>query len=103
MSLPASMSPAVIDGVLRDAWKFKGIIVTDDLTMQATSNRTGGTGAAAVAALAAGVDYVLVSYDHAQVYPVLEALLRARAQGKLGTATYLRHTPERLFPADKRK
>ena len=102
-SLPASMSPAVIDGVLRDAWKFRGIIVTDDLTMQATSNRAGGTGAAAVAALAAGVDYVLVSYDHAQVYPVLQALLRARAEGKLGTATYLRPTPERLFPADKRK
>jgi beta-N-acetylhexosaminidase len=80
---PASVSRAVVTGVLRQAWGFKGLIVTDDLTMAATADRSGGTAMAAVAARVAGVDFVLISYDETQVFPVLEALLAAEADGRL--------------------
>ena len=85
-SRPASTSRAVID-VLRKDWNFSGLIVTDDLTMAATMNSQSGVGGAAVAAISAGVDLLLVSWDVDQVYSVLDALLRSHAAGQLDGAT----------------
>lgn len=81
---PASASRAVIDGILRRAWKFDGLVVTDDLTMIAASGRTGGIGAAGVEALGAGADLLLVAYDTDQVYALLDALVAAWRDGRIG-------------------
>ncbi|MBX9843165.1 MAG: glycoside hydrolase family 3 protein [Xanthobacteraceae bacterium] len=86
---PASFSAAVVSGLLRRDWKHDGILVTDDLSMGGAYRSVGGLGAAGVAALGAGVDLILISYDPDQLFPVLHALLRAEASGALP-----RHTLE---------
>jgi beta-N-acetylhexosaminidase len=53
---PATLSPKVIDAVIRGRIGFKGVLVTDDLAMNALS---GAPADRAVAALAAGCDIAL--------------------------------------------
>jgi beta-N-acetylhexosaminidase len=57
--LPVSLSPLAI-ALLKDELGFRGIVLTDDLQMAALSGR-GGAGEAAIAALSAGADMVMVS------------------------------------------
>jgi beta-N-acetylhexosaminidase len=80
---PASSSAAVVSGLLRRDWQYDGILVTDDFSMGAAYRSGGGLAMASVAALAAGVDLILISYDPDQYFPVVHALLRAEAQGAL--------------------
>ncbi|MFD9502819.1 glycoside hydrolase family 3 protein [Streptomyces sp. NPDC060035] len=54
---PATVSPRVITGLLREELGFDGLIVSDAVEMQAVRARYGLTGAA-VRALAAGVDLI---------------------------------------------
>lgn len=58
-TLPASLSPAV-HGLLRDALGFDGVVMTDDLAMDAVAAYA-QDGAAAVMALEAGNDLVLTT------------------------------------------
>lgn len=74
-------SPQVIDGLLRGQWQFQGVLITDDLSMAAAYNR--GLCAVATKSLNAGVDLLLVSYDHEKVYPLLDCLSRAHTSGEL--------------------
>ena len=50
---PASLSPEVVTGLLREEMGYEGVVCTDDLTMGAISN-TYGMGEAAVLAVEAG-------------------------------------------------
>ena len=68
---PATLSPAVIGGVIRRLLGFKGVLVTDDLAMRALS---GVPASLAARALAAGCDLAL--YCAGDFGPT-EALLRA--------------------------
>lgn len=81
---PASLSRRVVGGLLRGEWGYQGIIVTDDMTMGAVFN--GGLCQGAVAALNAGVDILLVSYDWEQTFPVLDCLIDAGRDGQLNSA-----------------
>lgn len=75
-SLPASLSPAVHQ-YLREAMGFSGVILTDDLVMQAITD-TYGAGEAAVMAVLAGND-LLCSTEYATQYQaVLDAVLEGR-------------------------
>ncbi|CAN0574577.1 unnamed protein product [Laminaria digitata] len=56
--LPASLSPAHLDGVLRGTLGFDGPIISDSLDMRAIRDHF-GEGESAVLALAAGCDIVL--------------------------------------------
>ncbi len=80
---PASFSAPVVSGLIRGQWKYDGILVTDDFSMAAAYEAPGGLAAASVAALNAGVDLILTSYDPDQYFPMVHALLRAEAAGKL--------------------
>jgi beta-N-acetylhexosaminidase len=80
-ALPASMSHKVIAGLLRKEWGFDGVIVTDDINMGAVYRR--GVGKVATAALNAGVDLVLVSYDPDQYYRAMYEAATAYRQGRL--------------------
>lgn len=74
--LPASLSPAVHQ-YLREEMGFDGVIVTDDLVMQAITDLY-GTGEAAVLAVLAGND-LLCSTDYRTQYDaVLAAVLSGR-------------------------
>lgn len=72
-ALPASLSPAV-HRLLRDDMGFDGVIVTDDLAMQAITDYTGGADAA-VRAVQAGNDLLICSDFPAQ-YDAVRAAVR---------------------------
>jgi beta-N-acetylhexosaminidase len=71
---PASFSRPLVQEILRGSWNYQGILITDDLNMGAVY--AGGIGRAAAAALDAGVDLVLVSYDPDQYYRALYAAVK---------------------------
>ena len=80
--LPASLSPAVIGGVLREELGFDGVVCTDDLTMAAISD-TWGMGEAAVLAVEAGADLLLVCHEADNLTAARDALLAAVEQGRI--------------------
>ncbi len=59
---PASLSPAIVEGLLRREVGFRGLIVTDDLEMGAVAP-IDREGSAAVDAIAAGCDLALYCAD----------------------------------------
>lgn len=80
-SLPASLSPAVHD-ILRDELGFDGVVMTDDLVMQAITDYTGDADAA-VLAVQAGND-MLISSDFVTQY---NAVLAAVQDGTISETT----------------
>ena len=78
---PASLSKSVVQTLFRKEWGFRGLLITDDLNMGAVSSF--GVCHAAVAALRAGVDLVLVSYDPDQFYPAMACAAEALRTGQL--------------------
>ncbi len=76
---PATLSPAVLGDLLRGDLGFQGLVVTDALVMEAIAARYGG-GEAAVLALEAGADLVLMPEDADQA---IAAILAALASGRL--------------------
>lgn len=74
--LPASLSPAVHD-YLRHTMGYDGVILTDDLVMDAIAAQF-GTGEAAVLAVLAGNDLILSTEYAVQYEAVLDALLTGR-------------------------
>jgi beta-N-acetylhexosaminidase len=77
--VPATLSQRVMQGILRDELGFRGVAVSDDLEMKAIAEPA----EAAVEAVRAGVDLLLVCH-HAQVQRrVLDALVDAVERGHL--------------------
>ena len=89
--LPASLSPAVHQ-VLRDELGFDGVVMTDDLIMEAITDYTGGADAA-VLAVQAGND-MLVSSDFVTQY---NAVLAAVQDGTI-SADRIRESAIRVIP-----
>jgi beta-N-acetylhexosaminidase len=81
---PVSTSALAINGLLRDAWGFDGLVITDDLCMGAIYAGRDGIAKASVRALNAGVDLLLISWDGEQLYPVLAEMLAAFGQSGAG-------------------
>lgn len=77
---PASLSPAV-HSYLREEMGFEGVIVTDDLTMDAITELYGSAEAAVLAVLA-GND-LLCTFDYQAQY---EAVLEAAREGRIPQA-----------------
>jgi beta-glucosidase len=76
---PATLSPEVLTGLLRRDLGFDGLVVTDALVMEAIS-RHHGAGEAAVLALEAGADLVLMPADARQA---ITAIVAAVESGRL--------------------
>ena len=57
--IPATLSPSVVTGLLREKIGFSGVTITDDLQMKAITNRWGYPEAVRLAVLA-GVDLLIV-------------------------------------------
>jgi beta-N-acetylhexosaminidase len=92
---PATLSPAVLGGLLRDQLGFQGVIVTDAMDMQAI-RQGDALGEQAVRAVGAGVDLLLMGGnpdDHRHVHA---ALLQA-AQGGRFEGEALRHSAGRVL------
>ena len=73
---PASLSPAILQSLLREELSYDGVVVTDDLEMGAIS-RHYGFDRAGVEAILAGADLVLVCHDYAHETAVYNGLLKA--------------------------
>jgi beta-N-acetylhexosaminidase len=74
---PATLSPRIIDGMLKRGLGYQGLVVTDDLDMKAIS-ATYGTAEATVAAIAAGCDVVLLcGQDQGAQVAAIEAVIHA--------------------------
>jgi beta-N-acetylhexosaminidase len=78
---PASLSRAVVGGLLRDRMGFQGLVVSDALEMGAIAS-TLSLPVAAERALAAGIDQLTLS-GHGAVPAILDHLQRAVAAGRL--------------------
>ncbi len=94
-ALPATLSSAIIQGLLREKMKYEGVILSDCLEMQAISD-TFGTESAAVMALQAGIDLALVSHHAALQQGSLAAMREAALTGDL-SAQVIRRAAERVM------
>lgn len=71
---PSSLSSAVVTDILRNELNFRGVIITDAMNMAAISNYYGAD-EAAIMALKAGCDMILMPEDFEKAYNgVLEAV-----------------------------
>jgi beta-N-acetylhexosaminidase len=68
---PATLSPKVMTGILRDSLGFEGLVVTDALTMGAIVSRY-GVGETVVQAFVAGSDLLLIPADPAEAIDAME-------------------------------
>ncbi len=86
--LPASLSPKV-HRILREDLGFDGVVMTDDLAMEAVS-KYAGDGAVAVMALQAGNDLVVTADYRTQIPRVIEAVKNGTLSGETVDAACLR-------------
>lgn len=78
-TLPATLNPEIITGIIREDFGFDGLVISDALEMGAISgNYTAGD--AAVAGIKAGLDILLMPEDNAAAY---KALLKSVQSGEL--------------------
>ncbi len=84
---PATLSPFILDDLLRRRLKFKGVVVSDDLEMGAIARRY-EVPAAAEQAVAAGVDLLIVSKSLSLAKAVVERLAEARREGRLSPSRW---------------
>lgn len=83
--VPATMSRKVIEGVLRTEIGFDGVVFSDDMEMGAIADRM-GIGDAAVRAIAAGVDCLLICHRIDRQREAINALADAITTGRLSRA-----------------
>jgi Glycosyl hydrolase family 3 N terminal domain. len=79
---PASLSDKIINGILRKDLGFDGVVISDDLTMGAIT-RQYSVSQAAVKAVQAGTDIVLVAHGSENVEATVDALLSAVRSGEI--------------------
>ncbi|MFP3466192.1 glycoside hydrolase family 3 protein [Leifsonia sp. SIMBA_070] len=93
--LPATLSPAIIEGMLRGELGFEGVVVSDALDMHGASGDR-GIPEAAVLALAAGCDLLCIGTENtdAELAAIEAAIAAALAAGRLA--------PSRLATAASR-
>lgn len=73
---PATLSPRILGGVLRDELGYEGMVVTDDLEMGAIENE-GTVADAALVAFGAGADMLLICHEHSKIIAAHELLSKA--------------------------
>jgi beta-N-acetylhexosaminidase len=94
-----SFSEVVVSGLLRNNWGHDGILITDDFSMDAVYGGKEGIAVASIAALNAGVDLILIAYDPAQYFAIMDAALAAARHGSLRPAVLAR-SARRLAAVD---
>lgn len=85
-TVPATLSPKVIDGCLRRDLGFGGYVVSDDLEMKAVADNY-SVGRAAVLSILAGCDGCLVCATPSLIREAHAALQQAIADGEIPAAT----------------
>ena len=85
--LPATLSPRIVSGLLREEMGYEGVVVSDAFTMKALAEHFGEQDAV-IRAVAAGVDIILMPEDITGAYEaIIEAVQAGRIQeGQLDAA-----------------
>jgi len=104
---PATLSPAIVQKMLREELKYEGVILSDDLEMKALSS-TYTVPDAAVDAIRAGCDGILVCSGNVDLQArTLEALVRAVESGTIPARRHddafvrLKRTKQRFLIGDR--
>lgn len=79
---PSTLSPRVIQGLLREDIGFKGVVTTDCMEMGAITKKYGASESAVLAALA-GANIILFSHTRAYQEEICQAVLQAVRSGRL--------------------
>ena len=82
---PATLSSIILTELLRKELGFDGLLITDDMEMKAIDDRY-PSGEAAVMAIEAGADIVMVLWTPAKQIEALDALLSAVKSGRISQA-----------------
>jgi len=82
---PASLSRVIVSDLLRHELGFAGAVFTDCIEMKAVADSI-GSAPAAVSALAAGVDGVIVSHHLEVAKAIVDEIVRALGDGRLAPA-----------------
>lgn len=81
-TVPATLSPKVLTGLLRKEMGFEGVIVTDAMSMKAIDDHW-GAGDAAVMAVKAGADIIMATGTEQQQAETFHALYQALRDGEI--------------------
>ncbi|GGA39093.1 beta-N-acetylhexosaminidase [Psychrobacillus lasiicapitis] len=79
---PSSLSYEIITTLLREQLHFEGVIMTDDMTMNAITHNY-EIGEAAVRAVTAGNDIVLIAHDYKNVLKAINAIEESVKDGEI--------------------
>jgi len=82
---PATLSHAILTGLLRTTWKYTGVVITDSMDMHAISGRYGAANAA-IMAVVAGADMVMALGSREDQLATLSALSAAITHRQLDSA-----------------
>jgi beta-N-acetylhexosaminidase len=80
--LPATLSPKVVTGLLREQLRFTGVVLTDDLEMHAIIDHY-GIADAAVRSIHAGADILLICKERDREVAAMEAVYAAVQDGTI--------------------
>lgn len=78
-SLPATLSPYMMDTLLRQELGFEGVIITDGLEMKAITTRY-SSGEAAIQAFLAGADMLMLPANYREAF---DAMVKAVESGRI--------------------
>lgn len=79
---PSSLSEVIITDLLRNQIGFDGVIITDDMTMEAITGNF-EIGSAAVMSVKAGSDIIMVAHDYDEIIKVISVLKKAVEDGEI--------------------
>lgn len=82
--IPATLSKNILTGLLRNELGYDGLVITDDLEMGAIE-REQPLAEAALQALVAGADLLLICHDHAKVHTAYETVVAGMENGILAS------------------
>ena len=98
--LPCTMSRTILTGILRERMKFRGIIFTDCLEMNAIQKHY-GIAEAAVAAVKAGADMILVSHTASAAAEAVDRIEAAVHSGEISERSIDKSVQRILFYKEK--
>ncbi|MBS4207919.1 beta-N-acetylhexosaminidase [Bacillus sp. FJAT-50079] len=82
-NVPATLSSKIITGLLREELGFTGVVTTDCMEMNAIANGI-GTEKGSVAAIKAGVDFVMISHTYEKQVGAIMEISKSIANGEIG-------------------
>src|SRR5690625_1294079 len=79
---PASLSPKIVQGLLRKKLGFEGVVITDCMEMLAIDHNY-SSGESAILAINAGIDLILISHTYEKQREAIDAVIQAVKDGEI--------------------